>query len=307
VFSGILLSLGSIKCDSGGFTRLIVAIIGGAGRMGSWFARYFLKHGCEVLISDLNVDRAELIAKSLGVRMVKSNVEAASIADLTLVSAPIDVTPTILLEIMPYLKEHAIVAEVSSLKSRVLPALKRIAERGVKSLSIHPLFGSGARDMVGGKIALIPVIDRVVEEDLTKRIFPEAEVIVVDCETHDEVMALTLALTHFINIVFASVVGEEDIRLLRSLGGTTFTLQLTLSEAVMSENPSLYASIQMDNECTVKYLDKFMSRAEKLRSIIESKNFDGFIEFFRLAQGLLSKDEGFAGAYERMYRALESI
>jgi len=286
---------------------LRVAVIGGAGRMGSWFAKYFLERGYEVVISDINVDRAEVVAKSLNLGLAKNNIEAARIADLILVSTPINVTPNVLSEIMPELGGSKIVAEISSLKSNVLPTLREIANRGVKSLSIHPLFGSGARGMAGERIALIPVSDQLVEEDLARRIFPEAKIVVVDFKVHDEIMALTLALTHFINIVFASVVGEEDISLLRRLGGTTFTLQLALSEAVMAEEPSLYASIQIDNEYTIKYLSKFMSKAARLKSIVESKDFGGFMELYRLTQEMISRDEEFAGAYERMYRALEAL
>jgi len=290
-----------------GLSRLIVAIIGGAGRMGSWFAKYFLEHGHEVVISDINMDRAEIIAKSLNLRLAKNNIEAARIANLIFVATPINVTPGVLSEIMPELGESKIVAEISSLKSNVLPTLKKIANRGVKSLSIHPLFGSGARGMAGERIALIPVSDQLVEEDLAKRIFPEAKIVVVDFKVHDEIMALTLALTHFINIVFASVVSEENISLLRNLGGTTFILQLAVSEAVMAEDPSLYASIQIGNEHTIKYLSKFMSKAARLKNIIENKDFKGFVEFYRLTQEMISKDEEFAGAYERMYRALKAL
>jgi len=286
---------------------LMVAVIGGAGRMGSWFAKYFLGRGYEVIISDINVEKAKDVAKSLNLGLAKNNIEAARIADLILVSTPIHVTPAVLSEIMPELRKNKIVAEVSSLKSNVLPTLREIANRGIKSLSIHPLFGSGARRMTGERIALIPVSDQLMEENLARRIFPEAKIIVVDFKIHDEIMALTLALTHFINIVFASVVGEENISLLKSLGGTTFTLQLAVSEAVMAEDPSLYASIQMDNEYTSKYLSRFMSKAAKLKSIVENKDFIGFMEFYKLTQEMISKDEEFTWAYEKMYRALEAF
>ena len=44
-----------------------------------------------------------------------------------------------------------------------------------------------------------------------------------------------------------------------------------------------------------------------LKNIIESKDFRGFVEFYRLTQEMISRDEKFAGAYERMYRALEAL
>lgn len=286
---------------------MLIAVIGGAGRMGAWFAKYFLKHGHDIIISDIRLDRAEAIAKSLGVMLARNNFEAAKAADLIFVSTPIDATPKVLEEISHEIREGAIVAEISSLKSRVLPVLRSVAKRGIRVLSIHPLFGSGARGMDGERIALIPVYDREFEGELAKSIFPEAKIIVVDCEIHDKVMALTLALTHFINIAFASVLGDESISVLKNLGGTTFMLQLIISEAVMSEEPSLYASIQIDNEYTAIYLEKFMEKAAKLKGIIEGGDREGFIKFYEETRNTLSKDEDFIAAYEKMYRALRAI
>lgn len=284
-----------------------IGIIGGAGRMGEWFARYFLKQGHEVIISDVRSDKAKIVANSLGVALVSNNIEAARISDLLFISTPIDVVPKVLSEISPELRDSMIIAEISSLKSRVLPVLKMIAEKGVRILSIHPLFGPGLREIVGGKIALIPVHDQRAEETLAGNLFPEAKIIAVDCEKHDRVMALTLALTHFINIVFALIVGEEDLKTLKQLGGTTFTLQLTISESVMTEDPMLYALIQIDNEYTLNYLENFMLKANMLKEIIEKRDFDGFIEFYKVTCDLLSRDEEFPTAYERIYRALKAL
>ncbi|MEM2644278.1 MAG: prephenate dehydrogenase/arogenate dehydrogenase family protein [Candidatus Bathyarchaeia archaeon] len=286
---------------------MLIAVIGGAGRMGAWFAKYFLEHGHDIIISDIRSDKAEVIAKSLGVMLARNNVEAARAADLIFVSTPIDVAPKVLEELSHEIREDAIIAEISSLKSRVLPVLRDVAKRGIKVLSLHPLFGSGARGMDGERIALIPVYNREFEGELAKSLFPEARIIIVDREMHDRVMALTLALTHFVNIAFASVLGDENIGVLKNLGGTTFTLQLVISEAVMSEEPSLYASIQMDNEYTIIYLEKFMEKVTKLKGIIEGGDKGGFIKFYEETRNMLSKDEDFALAYERMYRALKAI
>ena len=137
------------------------------------------------------------------------------------------------------------------------------------------------------------------------RFFPSAEVVAVEAEEHDRAMALTLSLPHFLNILFASVMSEEDLVFLKKLGGTTFTLQLALSESVMTESPELYASIQMNDEYIVRYLERFLSKAENVRDWIAGKDAESFTESYRTAQASLSKDEDFSKSYERMYRALE--
>ena len=287
--------------------KVNVTIIGGAGRMGRWLIRHFLSQKKDVTISDVRFEEAKRIAESYGVKLAKDNQEAVKEADLIVISTPIRVTPDLLREIAPSVKKDAVVSEISSLKSQVVPILTEMAKQNVKPLSIHPLFGPGAQKLEEERIALIPVVDPSFELKTVENLFPGAEVIVVDAEEHDRAMALTLSLPHFLNMIFASVIGEEDLNALKKLGGTTFTLQLTLSESVMNEDPLLYSSIQMNNEYTVQYLNRFLSKAEEARDWIIKKDEKRFSKFYYYVQGLLSRDEDFYKAYERMYRALEAL
>jgi len=282
-----------------------VTVIGGGGRMGRWLVRHFLSQGHNIRISDVKTEEAVAFAESVGASFSGHNPEAVEDADLTLVSTPITVVPQVLREIAPSVKEDSIVAEISSLKSHVVPVLLEMAETHTNTLSIHPLFGPGVKKLEEEKIALIPVVDPASEVESVTRFFPGVEVVVVGAEEHDRAMALTLSLPHFLNILFASVMSEEDLVFLKKLGGTTFALQLTLSESVMTENPELYASIQMNDEYTVRYLDRFLSKAENVRDWIARKDAKSFTEFYRSAQTSLSRDEDFSKSYERMYKALE--
>jgi len=286
---------------------LKVAVIGGAGRMGKWLIRYFLAQGYEVTFSDVRHDEATVVAKSTGAKLADGNLEAAKDADLVILATPIEATPEVLADLAPNLPRSSSIMELSSLKTPVVPVLRKVAERGVKVLSIHPLFGPGVQRLAEEKIAVVPVSDAASELKLVKRLFPEAETIIVDAEEHDKAMALTLSLPHFLNIVFASVVGDENLEVLKELGGTTFKLQLVLSESVLSEDPGLYASIQMSNTYSAQYLDKLMSSALTLRDHVTTKDMKSFSQLYRDLQTLLSRDKDFAKAYERMYRALEAL
>jgi len=284
-----------------------VTIIGGGGRMGRWLVRHFLSQGHNITISDIKTVEATAFAESVGASFSEDNLEAVEDADLTIVSTPITVAPGVLREISPSVKGDSIIAEISSLKSDVVPVLRKMAETHINPLSIHPLFGPGVKKLEEEKIALIPIVDPSSEVESVSRFFPGAEIVVVEAEEHDRAMALTLSLPHFLNIIFASVVSEEDLVFLKKLGGTTFALQLTLSESVMTESPELYASIQMNDEYTVRFLDRFLSKAETVREWIARKDGKSFTEFYNSAQTSLSKDEDFSKSYERMYRALELL
>jgi len=263
---------------------MMVTIIGGVGRMGRWLAHYFSSRGHEVTVSDLNLDKAKALAETTGVKVAKSNVEAVKEADLIVVSTPIQVTPKVINEIASHIRKGAVVIEICSLKSSVVETMAKIAELDVRPLSIHPLFGPGAQKLAGKKIAVIPIVDSRAETKLTKELFPGAEIIIAGAEEHDRAMGLALSLTHFINIVFASIVSEEDIEILKRLGGTTFTLQYTH-----------------------QYLDKFISRASTIKAWITEKDKKKFTAFCNRVLSSLSKDADFTRAYEKMYKVLEAL
>jgi len=66
-----------------------VAIIGGSGKMGRWFANSLLKDGKEVVITGRNESKLLDAKQELGVE-VATNAEAVKQADVILVSVPID-------------------------------------------------------------------------------------------------------------------------------------------------------------------------------------------------------------------------
>lgn len=284
-----------------------VAVIGGAGRMGRWLVRYFVSQGHGVVVSDVRLDEARAVAEEAGVEVAGSNVEAVKDADLVVVSVPIGATPAVVREIAPHSRKGTVIAEISSLKARAAEALAELAGLGVRPLSLHPLFGPGVRRLKGMKVAVVPILDSKAETKLAEELFPEAEIVVAAAEEHDRAMALTLSLPYFVNMAFASVIGGEDLAVLKKLEGTTFKLQLTLAESIMAEDPALHASLQMNNEYVARCLDRFLSQAETIRGCIAEKDEEKFTAFYDRVRGLLSKDVDFPKAYEKMYDVLEIL
>ncbi len=284
-----------------------VAVIGGAGRMGRLFARYFTQQGNEVIISDVNWEEAVKFAGSLNAEATQSNTEAAGSSELIVICTPIMDVPRVVDEIIHNLSESAIVMEISSIKSPVISAMRMVAETGGKPLSIHPLFGPGARDPSGERMALIPLSDEKSEVELARSIFPNVSIFPVDLERHDRIMALALSLTHLINVVFASTIAEENIAELKRIGGKTFRMQLLLCESVMTESPDLSAAIQMSNPFAIEYLERFSRIYDRLLEYIRGKRKEEFIKFHREVYSALSHHEDLSDSYRAMYRALRAI
>lgn len=274
--------------------------------MGQWFAHYFKSKGHSVVLSDIEEEKAKIIAKREGAVFARSIIEAVKGADLAMVAVSIESTPAVIKEMGKSLMEGAKVMEISSIKAHIIKALVDLAKRKVMALSIHPLFGPGARTLKGKKIAIVPIKDSKAESDFVRKLFPEAAIDVISAEEHDRIMALILSLPHFLNITFASTLLDEDIDKLRSFAGPSFDLQLTLAESILTEKPDTYASIQIMNEHTLSYLEKFIHEANTLKEIVRGNQREEFINFFDNICKTFSKDIRLTKPYEKLYKIIES-
>src|SRR5688500_9076067 len=79
-----------------------VAVIGGAGQMGTLMARMFRELGHRVVIADL---ATELRPQ-----------QAAASADVVVISVPIQITTEVITELAPHVREDALLMDITSVK-----------------------------------------------------------------------------------------------------------------------------------------------------------------------------------------------
>lgn len=274
--------------------------------MGRWLVQYLVSQGHVLTVSDVRREEAEAVARICGVNFAENNLEAVKEAELVIVSVPIDKTASVLYEVAPHLRKNTIVAEISSIKSKIVDVLAEISKYGARPLSLHPLFGPGVCKL-RKKVALIPVLNLKEERELAERIFPDAKIIVADAKQHDRAMAVTLSVPYFINTALASVLSDEDIATLRELSGTTFKFQLTLMGSIMAQSSELHASIHTANEYALEYLKKLVLEVGKIKTWIEGGDVETFCRFYDDLQKKLSKSLDLIDIYEKIYVALEAL
>lgn len=287
-----------------------VAILGGTGSMGQWFAKYFQNKGFEVVISGRTPEKTARIAKELGVDYSESDFEAVSDANMVIVSKPIEVTTKSIHEISRHLQKDAILFDIASVKGDVIKALEKASKMGVRAVSIHPLYGPGAQSIRGKQFLMIPINEDLhVVTEMTQMFEADGGIVNVleSGEVHDKMMALTLGLPHLINIVFGKVLSEEDIRDVKKFSGTTFTLQLLLTESVLSQDPNLYYAIQSQNPAFTEVLNHVVRVLEEMASAITKRDKNRFFQIFEETKASISRDSEFSSAYQRFYRALDVI
>ncbi|MEM2994881.1 MAG: prephenate dehydrogenase/arogenate dehydrogenase family protein [Candidatus Bathyarchaeia archaeon] len=283
-----------------------VAILGAAGRMGRWLVQYFINQGFALTVFDIKEEGLKELSKTYKVKIARDNLDAVENAELTVVSVPIDKTVEILREVCPKLKKGSVVVEIASVKEGIVGALRSLSKFDVQPLSLHPLFGP-MQKLKRKKIALISIVNAEKELETARKIFPDAEFVVVDAEQHDRVMAAMLSLPYFVNVALASTLKDEDFKVLEKLCGTTSTLQLTLVGGIMAQDPELHVSLHTTNKYAAEYLDKFVSEAEKLRDLIKSGNMKDFRKLYSEITKCISKSLNFEAMYEKMYVALEAL
>jgi prephenate dehydrogenase len=284
-----------------------VAVLGGTGKMGRWFARFFKDKGYEVVIGGRSPERNRAVAEEIGVEAAISNVDAVRGANIVVVSTTLETTVDTIMQIKDSVERGAIVFDIASVKGRIPEALRELSAKGVRAISTHPMFGPGADSFQGRKVIVIPIVEDVALTKWAVDLFKNegADVHVVSSgEEHDRIIAITLSLTHFLNIVLGRVLARRDIQEVKKFAGTTFSLQLTLVEAVLSEDPNLYYEIESQNPAFRKLLEELLSTAQETTSTLDDKG--AFVRAFMEVKERLSKDPQFMTAYERFYRALRA-
>jgi prephenate dehydrogenase len=250
-----------------------VAILG-VGKMGLWFCNYFSKkNNYKILLYDKKKIKLGLLDNRKKVTICKSFQTCVGKADIVIVCVPIRLIISVINKCIPIMRNGASLVEISSLKSNIFGSLLKIPKH-ITPLSIHPMFGPGARNLRDTKILIVPIRNEKREKNLVKMLFGEARTIVIkDPLSHDSIMAIILGMIYYINLLLASALSREDITLLKKVSGTTFYLQKLLFESILTDNSSLIASLLADNRQLVRYLKKYNEESTRLFDIItKNKN-----------------------------------
>jgi prephenate dehydrogenase len=280
-----------------------VAVVGAAGKMGTWFASYFAQRGLNVSAYDIN--QKKILKTSSKVKVQESLFECVHHADLVLVCVPVQKTPQVVKECTKNMKDGAIIAEISSVKNKTFGALKKMPNN-LRPLCIHPMFGPGASKKVETRMLLVPVRNKKIEVTIVKEIFENANVIVLpNAKQHDKSIAIVLGLTYFANMVFAKVMSSgNNISRLKQVSGTTFSLQSLIAESVLTEEPDLVIALISENAYAKRYINQFLKEAAALAKLtIEKDNKDLKDELVKVKLNM-QKGQDLQQSYNRMYEII---
>lgn len=283
-----------------------VAIIG-AGKMGLWFCNYFSKkNNHDVLLYDKKKIKLDSKKSAGNITVCKSLQPCVSKADIVIVCVPIRITIPVINKCVSMMKKGACIVEISSLKMDIFDSLLDIPDYLVP-LSIHPMFGPGAKKLSDTKLLVIPIRNEKREQKLVRSLFKDARIIIIkDPKSHDSIMAVILGMIYYVNLLLANTLSKENITLLKRVSGTTFYLQTLLFESILTDNSSLIASLLADNKQLVKYLKKYNEESARLFEMIAKNKNMLETRINRIKNGYANKKD-IGLSYEKMYSIISKM
>lgn len=219
-----------------------ILLVGGAGKIGRWFAGFFASQGHGVT----TLDPAGPVA---GFPAATDLAPAVRTADAVIVTTPLAVGREVLARILA-LEPQALVADAFSLKSHVLDLLESAGRRGLRVASLHPLFGPGARTLAGRVMAVCDC-GNAPSADEAAALFADTALTItrLPVARHDELMQYVLGLSHLVAILFFTTLARSGRSYgdLSQVASTTYLKEARTAAEVTRESPGLYYEIQRLN------------------------------------------------------------
>jgi len=252
----------------------LIGIIGGAGKMGTYFQRFFNVLGYTVLISDQDTDF--------------SNRDIAQQVDVLIISVPIDQTIQVIREIVPFVKKSTLLMDFTSLK---VDPVREMLKSKAEVIGCHPIFGpfSGMKNQV---VVLCPVRSKKWVSWLKKIIKTGGGIIkILTPVEHDKLMAVVQVLTHFSDITLAHALKKLGIPLNEFLEcqSPPYRLKLDMMGRILAQSSNLYGNILLKNPDRINVIKTYLNSQKELLKIAKKQDLKKFTQYFEIGANYLGE------------------
>lgn len=274
-----------------------VAFIG-LGLIGSSLARVIQAEGlAEQVVASTRSQKTLDDALALGIiqQGYTSPEQAVQDADLVVLALPVQATEKVLHLIKPYLNKTTLVTDVGSTKGNVVEAAQRVFGESLPEGFVpgHPIAGSEHTGVHAGKVDLfanhkviLTPLDSsakwAVDKLVTLWKAAKAEVICMDVQKHDEVLAHTSHLPHLMafNLVEQLANREDNLDIFRYAAGGFRDFS-----RIAASDPQMWHDIFFGNKAAIlKAVDGFEQQLAIIRKLIEDENSNELMGLLEHAQ-----------------------
>jgi len=201
--------------------------------------------------------------------------------DLLINAVGLDRTIPVFEEVMPYVPEHCILADITSVKSGLAAYYGKLNRPFV---STHPMFGptfGNVKDLRSENAIIISESDP--EGKTFFREFYERLHIRVheySFEEHDETIAYSLSIPFSSTMVFAACMKKQEAP------GTTFRKHLDIARGLLSEDDYLLTEILL-SPFSLGQVEQIRDRLDNLIGMIKNRDKEQLKDFFHLLRNNL--------------------
>ncbi|MBI5970800.1 MAG: prephenate dehydrogenase/arogenate dehydrogenase family protein [Deltaproteobacteria bacterium] len=276
------------------------AAIIGVGLIGGSLAMIMKQKGIAGHITGVGRGKENLnTAKRLGLvdECTLEAAEGVKDADLVIAAVPVLKIEAVIKAAAPHLKKGCIVTDVGSVKQAIVDIVEPLMPEGVHFVPGHPIAGkevSGAAcadaDLFVGKRCVLTPTENTDKGALAKirTLWQEAgsEVVIMDAESHDWILAATSHLPHVVAYMLVNTVSEVggsgrkgmDIFKL-SAGGFRDTTRIASSPAEMWSD-----ICGMNKRALSEIMENFQKRLDVMKRLIQSNDITGINKEFARAK-----------------------
>ncbi len=245
----------------------IISIIGGTGQMGQKFAKKFLEAGFDVLISGRTTEL--------------TNKDIAKRGDVIIITVPIHKTKNVIEEIVPFVKDDALLTDFTSVKMVPVEAMTK-SKSSITVVGGHPLFGP-TTDFKNQNFIFCH--ERGEKYVRWYREFLESlglSVLDMTKEEHDKNMAVIQCLTHFSALSMGSTLEKLNYDLIKgeSIATPVYLMRFYGVGRILAQDPDLYTDIQMCNPFAKDVAKMYKKSVDELLISINNSDATTFSSIF---------------------------
>jgi chorismate mutase/prephenate dehydrogenase len=244
-----------------------IAVVGGRGRIGRVLAALFGDLGHRVLVADVDTQLTP--------------VAAAAIADVTVVSVPIEATEEVIRLVGPHVRDDALLMDVTSVKEAPVAAM--LAATRASVVGTHPMFGPSVHTLQGQRVVLCRARGDA-WADWVAQTFAARGLVITETSPaqHDRAMSVVQVLTHFQTQVLGLTLARLGMPLDETLRFTSpaYLLELYVAARHFAQSPELYGPIEMRNPRSGEVTTAFTAAAAELGEILAHGDQERFRAMF---------------------------
>jgi len=247
-----------------------IAIIG-AGNMGSWLVES-LCLDYEVGVFDTDRSKLKYFFNSRKFLYYEEILDFTP--DILINAVSLDKTIPLFNEVLSYLPEKCIIADITSVKSGLKEYYEKLGRRFV---STHPMFGPTFGNVKNLKNENAIIISESDEEgkEFFRNFYDSLKIKIHEYTfaEHDETIAYSLSIPFSSTMVFAACMKAQEAP------GTTFKKHLGIAEGLLSEDDYLLSEILLSPH-SLDQVERINQQLESLIGMIKARDKEQLKDFF---------------------------